>query len=109
MAAGVVGVLTTLLITSIFMQFKSVLFNQNSDGHVDFAHGFQWPVKWLITSVKQHENLEVLQCDIKQLNSPKIKLGVVYRPPDTTVQWFEEFETYMENNSFKFDFIYDLI
>jgi exonuclease III len=21
------------------------------------------------------------------------------RPPDTTVQWFEEFETYMENTS----------
>lgn len=41
--------------------------------------------KWSITCVKQHENLEVLQCDIKQLNSPKIKLGVVYRPPDTTV------------------------
>ena len=44
MAAGVGGVLTTLLIISIFMQFKSVLFNQNSNGHVDFAPGFQWPV-----------------------------------------------------------------
>ena len=43
MATGVGGVLTTLLIISIFMQFKSVLFNQNSDGHVDFAPGFQWP------------------------------------------------------------------
>jgi hypothetical protein len=44
--------------------------------------------------------LEVLQCDIKQLNSPKIKLGVVYRPPDIyQLQWFEEFETYMEKTS----------
>ena len=48
--------------------------------------------KWSATNVVSVENLEMLTLDMKQLNSPKVKVGVVYRPPDANVRWYEDFE-----------------
>lgn len=42
--------------------------------------------KWSVTNVISHEHLEFLSLDIKQLNSPTMKTGVVYRPHDSIVQ-----------------------
>lgn len=52
--------------------------------------------KWTVTNVSKHEFLEVLTLDIKQLNSPTLKLGVVYRPPDSLVQWYTDFDSVAE-------------
>lgn len=53
--------------------------------------------KWSITNVKSDENLEFLSLNIKQLNSPTFKTGVVYRPPDSVVKWYSDFESSIEN------------
>ena len=42
--------------------------------------------KWSASNVAYAENLETFTLDIKQLNSPKMKVGVVYRPPDSNVE-----------------------
>lgn len=39
--------------------------------------------KWTVLNVHQDETLEFMTVDIKFLNSPKINIGVVYRPPDS--------------------------
>jgi len=49
--------------------------------------------------VISHEHLEFLSLDIKQLNSPTMKTGVVYRPHDSIVQWYTDFESCMEQLS----------
>ena len=53
--------------------------------------------KWSVTNVISHEHLEFLSLDIKQLNSPTMKTGVVYRPPDSIVQWYSDFESAWKN------------
>ena len=53
--------------------------------------------KWTVTNVCPREDFEMITVDIKLLNSPKITVGVVYRPPDSNVQWLHSFEDHMED------------
>ena len=55
--------------------------------------------KWTITNVCKDENLELLTADIKLLKSPKINVGVVYRPPDSNAQWITDFEERIDDMS----------
>lgn len=45
------------------------------------------------------ETLEFMTVDIKLLNSPRINIGVVYRPPDSNAEWLADFEERVEDNS----------
>jgi hypothetical protein len=57
--------------------------------------------KWSVTNVISHEHLEFLPLDIKHLNSPTMKTGVVYRPPESIVQWYSDFESAWNNYQHK--------
>lgn len=55
--------------------------------------------KWRVLNVHKDETLEFMTVDIKFLNSPRINIGVVYRPPDSNAQWLVEFEERIEDLS----------
>lgn len=55
--------------------------------------------KWTGLNVHKDETLEFMTVDIKFLNSPRINIGVVYRPPDSNAQWLVDFEERIEDLS----------
>ena len=59
--------------------------------------------KWTAINIHKDENFEFLTVDIKLLNSPKIDVGFVNRPPNSNAQWIEGFEERMENLSIDFN------
>ncbi|XP_062573471.1 uncharacterized protein LOC134235355, partial [Saccostrea cucullata] len=52
--------------------------------------------KWTISNVQIRDNMEMLSLDIKQYNSPKITIAVVYRPPDAKAKWVSTFENVVD-------------
>lgn len=48
--------------------------------------------KWTVSNTQKQNNIEMLSPDIKQYNSTKITITVVYRPPDANADWISTFE-----------------
>lgn len=48
--------------------------------------------KWTVSDIQINSNLEMISLDIRLLNSPIMKFGVVYRQYNSKSDWIDRFD-----------------
>ena len=48
--------------------------------------------KWTVSNTQINSTLEMISLDIRLLNSPIMKVGVVYRPYNSKSDWMDRFD-----------------
>lgn len=51
--------------------------------------------KWTVSNTQRQNNIEMLSPDVKEYNSTKITVTVVYRPPDAITDCISNFELHL--------------